>query len=260
MCPVTFPCTCSCCSSSSIRPVLPKIEVRLTEIIPTLVARLLNPNMTSSDPNPNFQCLHDLCLTQYSFSGDHSSIWVWCHPHRVLPLARGLTLHINFVLEDITGFTWNPSQCDFEPSSLDYHNPMKFSNFVTFPNLIPITLFHRAEAQNGEFVLFLSMHGERFRSHPLPWVTWVGNGACLLLPWAAAPRRANAPTWGRICRCRDESWLQESWTPTLGSIHSCSGMFEQEKRTRLVMEWVKFYKESRCACLKDKLFPHATIR
>lgn len=36
-------------------------------------------------------------LTSYTFWGDHSSTQIWCCAHRVIPLARGLTLHITFV-------------------------------------------------------------------------------------------------------------------------------------------------------------------
>lgn len=142
MCPVTFPCTCSSCSSSSIRPVLPKIEVRLTEIIPTLVARLLNSNMTSSDPNPNFQYLRDLCLTQYNFSGDHSSLWVWCHPHRVLPLARGLTFthkfclgrHYRFHLKSQSMWFWTQFTRLSQPNEiLKFRHIPKFNSYHFIP-------------------------------------------------------------------------------------------------------------------------------
>lgn len=218
MCPVTFPCTCSCCGSSSIRPVLPKIEVRLTEIIPTLVARLLNSNMTSSDPNPNFQYLRDLCLTQYNFSGDHSSIWVWCHPHRVLPLARGLTFTHKFCLGRHYRFHLKSQSMRFWTQFTRLSQPNEILKFRHIPKFNSYHFIPQGRSTKWRVCIFLSMHVEHFRSHPLPWVTRIGNGACLLLPWAAAPRRANAPTWGRMCRCRDESWLQESWTPTLGSI------------------------------------------
>lgn len=169
--------------------------------------------MTSPDSNPSFQYLCDLCLTQYTFWCDHSFTWIWCHPYRVLPLARGLTFHIYFILEDNTGFIWNPNQWDFEPISLDYHNPMKLSNFTRVPNLIPIPLFHSAEAQNEELVLFLYMPVERFWSQPS--TLFVGD---VKGQWSlCVAAMGQCPRTGR-CSCLSQDVQMQRWELSPGEM------------------------------------------
>lgn len=247
--------------------LLDKVKVKSAGIILTLVAHFLISDVTSSESNPNFQYLCDLCLIPYTFWGNHSSTWVWCHSYKALPLARGLTFHVIFTSKTFHVSSEIQVSAIFNPvhnsstHPIKFPNLIKFLNLIKFPNLLLITSPHRAEAQTRSLLCFYktSKASSIWGRHPSRgWCEWVTDLVrCCRAP---GPRSgAGVPARVRMCRCRTGCSLQEGQTPSAPS-RSCSGMFEQERITCSVMARVKFYKESRCACLKDKLFAHAMIR